>query len=77
MNHDILQTSRSADWTAEIAVKCCACRRVLENGNWLEDPGALPGFLVYSHTYCPTCLKDVHESLDALGVCAAGTNCLP
>jgi len=62
-------TAASGD-TAVIVVKCCACRRVREDGHWLFPQNIPERNSIYSHTYCPACLKDAYATLDVLEVCA-------
>jgi hypothetical protein len=48
----------------EIIVKCCKCHRVCIHGDWKDvTPGDSEGW-VYSHSYCPACLAEVHAEIE-------------
>ena len=47
----------------EIVVKCCKCHRVRVNGEWEQIEGDSED-QIYSHSYCPTCLAEVHAELE-------------
>ena len=48
----------------EIVVKCCKCHRVRVNGEWEYVDQNLSEEQVYSHSYCPVCLAEVHAELE-------------
>ncbi len=43
--------------TRMVVVKCCSCRRIKVNNNWVREPDFLSNSLEHSHTYCPACLN--------------------
>ncbi len=48
----------------EVVIKCCKCHRVRVNDKWEhvnQDDSEAP---VYSHSYCPVCLAEVHAELE-------------
>ena len=55
----------------EIRIKCCKCRRVQVNGEWEHADPADGDDRMYSHSYCPQCLAEVHAELE---VCDLFTN---
>lgn len=48
----------------EIVVKCCKCHRVRVNGEWEYADQADSEDQMVSHSYCPTCLAEVHAELE-------------
>ena len=54
--------------TEQIAVACCVCGRVCEQGLW-RNPDTDPGPRV-SHTYCPLC------QIKAVALLYSGEGCL-
>ena len=48
----------------EIAVKCCKCHRVRINGKWEIVAENDSDDQIYSHSYCPACLAEVHAELE-------------
>lgn len=48
----------------EVVVKCCKCHRVRVNGKWEHVDQDDSEEQVYSHSYCPECLAEVHAELE-------------
>ena len=51
--------------TPMIIVKCCSCRRIKVNSNWVREPDFLSRDIEHSHTYCPACLSLVMEEAES------------
>ena len=49
----------------DFRVKCCECNRVRVKGQWLRDDGAMSQNVMFSHGYCPDCLKRIMTSIEA------------
>ncbi len=47
-----------------MVVKCCQCRRIREDGTWLDETGA--DNLEASHTYCPECHAEVVKEIRSM-----------
>jgi hypothetical protein len=45
-------------------VKCCKCHRVRVNGEWERIDQGDSEDQMYSHSYCPACLAEVHAELE-------------
>ena len=48
----------------DIVAKCCKCHRVRIHGEWEDIGKDNSEDQMYSHTYCPTCLAEVHAELE-------------
>ena len=53
----------------EIVVKCCKCHRVRVNGEWERIDQGDSEDQIYSHSYCPVCLAEVHAELEVCDLC--------
>lgn len=49
----------------QIMVKCCECNRIRVKDTWLTEQGIDTQDVVFSHSYCPTCLKRMLDEVDA------------
>jgi UTP-glucose-1-phosphate uridylyltransferase len=47
-----------------IIAKCCVCGKIRTGKKWVEDAEFLQDKILYSHTYCPTCLERVLAELE-------------
>ena len=50
--------------SCEIIIKCCKCHRVRVNGEWARVDQEDAEDQMYSHSYCPACLVEVHAELE-------------
>ena len=51
--------------TIEFEVKCCRCQRVrTDEGRWIYEEKEDENTRMYSHSYCPSCLAEVHADLE-------------
>ncbi len=48
----------------DIVAKCCKCHRVRIHGEWEAVDQDSAEDQMYSHTYCPECLAEVHAELE-------------
>ena len=46
-----------------IIVKCCRCRRVRLQDEWVAEDDLPEGHWLYSHRYCPDCMELVHAEI--------------
>jgi len=47
-------------------VKCCECNRVRLENNWLPEYEAVKSNkTIFSHSYCPDCLRKIMAQLEA------------
>lgn len=46
-------------------VKCCECDRIRVEGQWIPEPQKGREGHVYSHSYCPDCLRRIMAQIEA------------
>ncbi|MBP7830495.1 MAG: hypothetical protein KA248_11305 [Kiritimatiellae bacterium] len=54
-----------------IVVKCCRCRRVRLQDRWVAEGEAFVSHPLYSHSYCPVCMEQVHAEISSCPAAAA------
>ncbi|MBU1694672.1 MAG: hypothetical protein KKC51_12005 [Verrucomicrobia bacterium] len=54
-----------------IVVKCCRCRRVRQQDRWVGENEFTAVHPLYSHSYCPACMEQVHAEISTWPVAAA------
>jgi hypothetical protein len=48
-----------------LATQCCQCHRIRVNNRWVPKPDFLSRNTHYTHAYCPACLSQVMQEIDA------------
>lgn len=55
-----------------IVVKCCRCRRIKLQDEWVYDTEESGVLHLFSHSYCPVCLEKINAEPETAAVAAAG-----